>query len=74
MSSLDLDRAEQLFAEASDLTVGVEEEFAILDAERLNMTAGPLTDSIWSFLASRPAYHGKPVPFAIKAYLKEACS
>src|SRR4029078_8471335 len=28
------------FENAADFTVGVEEEFAILDAERLNMTAG----------------------------------
>jgi carboxylate-amine ligase len=31
MTSLDLDRAEQTFAAATDLTVGVEEEFSILD-------------------------------------------
>src|SRR6266513_5220447 len=37
MSSLDLDRAEHLFAEASDLTVGVEEEFAILDPDTLDL-------------------------------------
>jgi len=33
MSSIDLDRAAQIFAEATDLTVGIEEEFAILDPE-----------------------------------------
>ena len=33
MSSIDLDRAAQIFATASDLTVGIEEEFAILDPE-----------------------------------------
>ena len=37
MNSLDLDRAEQLFAEASELTVGVEEEFAILDPDTLDL-------------------------------------
>jgi carboxylate-amine ligase len=39
MSSLDLDRAEQLFAEAPDLTVGVEEEFAIVDPDTLDLVA-----------------------------------
>ncbi len=38
MTSLDLDRAAATFAEAPDLTVGVEEEFAILDPETLEMT------------------------------------
>src|SRR3984957_9628578 len=33
MSSIDLDRAAQIFATASDLTIGIEEEFAILDPE-----------------------------------------
>jgi glutamate---cysteine ligase / carboxylate-amine ligase len=37
MSSLDLDRVEQTFATASDLTVGVEEEFAILDPLELEL-------------------------------------
>ncbi len=37
MSSLDLDRAAEIFAEAPDLTVGVEEEFAILDAATLDL-------------------------------------
>jgi carboxylate-amine ligase len=36
--SLDLDRAEQTFAEARDFTVGVEEEFSILDPQSLEMT------------------------------------
>jgi carboxylate-amine ligase len=39
MSSLDLDRAEQLFADAPDLTVGVEEEFAIVDPDTLDLVA-----------------------------------
>ncbi len=30
MTSLDLDRVEQTFAAATDMTVGVEEEFSIL--------------------------------------------
>ncbi len=37
MNSLDLDRAEETFAQASDLTVGIEEEFAILDPETLDL-------------------------------------
>jgi carboxylate-amine ligase len=35
--SLDLDRAEETFAEASDLTVGVEEEFSILHPQSLDL-------------------------------------
>jgi carboxylate-amine ligase len=37
MNSADLDRAEETFAQASDLTVGVEEEFSILDPGTLEM-------------------------------------
>jgi carboxylate-amine ligase len=37
MSSLDLDGAEQEFAEARDFTVGIEEEFSILDPQTLEM-------------------------------------
>jgi carboxylate-amine ligase len=37
MTSLDLDRAAETFAEASDSTVGVEEEFSILDPQTLDM-------------------------------------
>jgi carboxylate-amine ligase len=37
MTSLDLDRAAELFAEASDFTVGVEEEFSILDPRTLEL-------------------------------------
>ncbi len=33
MSSIDLDHAAQIFATASDLTIGIEEEFAILDPD-----------------------------------------
>jgi glutamate---cysteine ligase / carboxylate-amine ligase len=35
--SLDLDRAEELFSASEDFTVGLEEEFAVLDAETLDM-------------------------------------
>jgi carboxylate-amine ligase len=37
MTSLDLDRAVETFAEATDFTVGVEEEFSILDPRTLEM-------------------------------------
>ena len=37
MNSLDLDRAAETFAEAADLTVGVEEEFSILDPRTLEL-------------------------------------
>jgi carboxylate-amine ligase len=37
MTSLDLDQAAETFAEASDLTVGVEEEFAILHPDTLDL-------------------------------------
>jgi glutamate---cysteine ligase / carboxylate-amine ligase len=37
MNSLDLDRAAETFATASDLTVGVEEEFALLDPSTLDL-------------------------------------
>jgi carboxylate-amine ligase len=37
MSNLDLDRVERTFAEATDMTVGIEEEFAILDPRTLEL-------------------------------------
>jgi carboxylate-amine ligase len=37
MTSVDLDRAEELFAESVDLTVGIEEEFQILDPVTLEL-------------------------------------
>jgi carboxylate-amine ligase len=37
MNSLDLDRAAETFATATDLTVGVEEEFALLDPRTLDL-------------------------------------
>jgi carboxylate-amine ligase len=37
MTAIDLDRAEEMFAAASDLTVGIEEEFSILDAATLDL-------------------------------------
>src|SRR5271155_5946380 len=38
MNSQDLDRAVETFAAATDLTVGVEEEFALLDPRTLELT------------------------------------
>jgi carboxylate-amine ligase len=37
--TLDADRAAEAFADATDFTVGIEEEFALLDAESLDMIA-----------------------------------
>ena len=37
MNLEDLDRAEQLFAASTDMTVGIEEEFSILDRESLDL-------------------------------------
>src|SRR5271167_3891469 len=37
MTSLDLDKVEQTFAAATDMTVGVEEEFSILDPRSLDL-------------------------------------
>jgi glutamate---cysteine ligase / carboxylate-amine ligase len=37
VSTIDLDRAVEIFAAASDLTVGLEEEFAILDPQTLDL-------------------------------------
>ncbi len=37
MNSLDLDRAEERFATAEDFTVGIEEEFSLLDRETLEL-------------------------------------
>ena len=38
MNSVDLDRAEETFAASRDLTVGLEEEFSILDPDTLELT------------------------------------
>jgi carboxylate-amine ligase len=40
MNSLDLDRAADTFAAAADMTVGVEEEFSILDPRTLELVPG----------------------------------
>ena len=52
MNSADLDRAEARFAEASDLTVGVEEEFSILDPQTLDML--PRFESLRDAAATDP--------------------
>jgi glutamate---cysteine ligase / carboxylate-amine ligase len=53
MSSLDLDRAEETFAAAPELTVGVEEEFSILDPDTLELA--PRYEEL------RDLAHGDPV-------------
>src|SRR5438552_12055203 len=53
MSSLDLDQVVERFAEASDLTVGIEEEFAVLDANTLDLAP--------CFEELREAAHGDEV-------------
>ncbi|HUH80137.1 MAG TPA: YbdK family carboxylate-amine ligase [Solirubrobacteraceae bacterium] len=37
MSSIDLDRAAEIFAQGTDLSIGIEEEFAILDSDTLDL-------------------------------------
>jgi glutamate---cysteine ligase / carboxylate-amine ligase len=46
MNSLDLDRAAETFASATDLTVGIEEEFAILDPQTLELA--PRFEELWA--------------------------
>ena len=53
--SLDLDRAEETFAEASDLTVGVEEEFSILDPQSLDLM--PRFEELRAAAESDPVLH-----------------
>jgi carboxylate-amine ligase len=52
MNSLDLDRVAEKFAEATDLTVGVEEEFSILDPETLELV--PRFEELHEAAASDP--------------------
>jgi carboxylate-amine ligase len=52
MRSLDLDQAAATFAEASDLTVGVEEEFSILNADTLELE--PQFEHLRDLAASDP--------------------
>ena len=37
MATIDLDRAEEIFAASTDFTVGLEEEFSILEPRTLDM-------------------------------------
>jgi carboxylate-amine ligase len=46
MTSLDLDSVEERFAQASDFTVGIEEEFSILDPETLDLA--PRFEQLWA--------------------------
>jgi glutamate---cysteine ligase / carboxylate-amine ligase len=55
MTSLDLDRAVQTFAQASDFTVGVEEEFSILDSQTLDML--PLFEQLRDAAAADTLLH-----------------
>jgi glutamate---cysteine ligase / carboxylate-amine ligase len=55
MTSLDLDQAEATFAEATDFTVGVEEEFALLDPETLDLT--PRFEELRDAAQSDPLLH-----------------
>jgi carboxylate-amine ligase len=55
MKSLDLDQAEATFAEATDFTVGVEEEFALLDPATLDMT--PRFEELRAAAQSDPLLH-----------------
>jgi carboxylate-amine ligase len=55
MRSLDLDRAAETFAEAADLTVGVEEEFSILDPRTLEMV--PRYEQLCASAEADPVLH-----------------
>jgi carboxylate-amine ligase len=56
MRSLDLDQAAATFAEAPDLTVGVEEEFSILDPDTLELA--PRFEELRDAAAKVPALEG----------------
>jgi carboxylate-amine ligase len=56
MRSLDLDQAAATFAEAPDLTVGVEEEFSILDPDTLELA--PRFEELRDAAATVPALEG----------------
>ena len=55
MTSLDLDRAADTFAQASDFTVGVEEEFSILDPRTLDLL--PRFEQLRDAAQSDPLLH-----------------
>jgi carboxylate-amine ligase len=56
MTSLDLDQAAATFAEATDLTVGIEEEFSILHPETLELA--PRFEELHDLAAEVPALRG----------------
>jgi glutamate---cysteine ligase / carboxylate-amine ligase len=56
MTSLDLDQAAATFAEAPDLTVGIEEELSILDPETLELA--PRFEELRDLAAEVPALEG----------------
>jgi carboxylate-amine ligase len=55
MTSLDLDLTAETFAEAADLTVGVEEEFSLLDPESLELV--PRFEELRAAAQSDPLLH-----------------
>jgi carboxylate-amine ligase len=55
MTSLDLDQAEETFAESPDLTVGVEEEFSILRPDTLELA--PRFEELRDIAAADPVLH-----------------
>jgi carboxylate-amine ligase len=55
MKSQDLDRAVETFAESSDLTVGVEEEFSILQPQTLDLV--PRFEELRAAAAADPVLH-----------------
>ncbi len=55
MDSLDLDRAAETFAEADDLTVGIEEEFSILDPDTLELL--PRFEELYAAASSDELLH-----------------
>jgi glutamate---cysteine ligase / carboxylate-amine ligase len=55
MNSLDLDRAAEKFAQSTDFTVGVEEEFSILAPETLDLVPG--FEELRAAAASDPLLH-----------------
>jgi len=56
MTSLDLDRAAETFAQASDFTVGVEEEFSILDPRTLDLV--PRFEELHALAEQEPCLKG----------------
>jgi glutamate---cysteine ligase / carboxylate-amine ligase len=55
MNSLDLDRAAETFADSADFTVGIEEEFSILDPQTLDLL--PRFEELRDAAAGDPVLH-----------------